>query len=177
MKRICTLLILSVFAGHAFCQDIVINGTNKNRLLTWEDFTGKPEKSSSFEAHTYWKLNYSFTGVNFKNDTAVITGLNVKLQLDENLSWIKKGKETPALLKHEQGHFDIGILCQNEIIQQFKSTVFLRSDFQNKMQSIFSATLKKYNLMGLQYDEETGHSKNKENQEKWDAFFAKEINR
>lgn len=175
MKK-CTFLFIYVFISNLlFCQDVIINGTNKNRLLTWEDFTGRPDKSSSHDANTYWKLNYSFQGVSFKGDTAKITGLTVKLELDEKLSWIKPGKETANLLKHEQGHFNIGLMCQNEIIKQFNTAVFLRSDVQNKLQTIFNTSLEKYKLMGIKYDDETNHSKNQEGQEKWNDLFVKEL--
>ena len=175
MKKCAFLFLFVLFSNSLFCQDVIINGTNKNRLLTWEDFTGKPDRSSSHDANTYWKLNYSYQGVSFKGDTAKITRLTVKLELDEKLSWIKPGKETPNLLKHEQGHFNIGLMCQIEIINQFNTAVFLRSDVQNKLQTIFNTTLEKYKLMGIKYDEETDHSKNKESQEKWNEFFTKEL--
>jgi hypothetical protein len=76
------------------------------------------------------------------------------------------------LLKHEQGHFDIGFLCHQEIISRFKNEILLRSDFQNKARAIFTDTMKKYHEMQLKYDEETNHSKNKESQEKWNVLLA-----
>lgn len=160
-----------------FCQDVIINGVNKNRLLTWDDFTGKPDKSSSHAANTYWNLNYSFQRISFKGDTAKVTGFSVKLELNENLSWVKQEKQTNNLLKHEQGHFDIGLICQLEIIKQFNSTVFFKTDFQNKIQTIFTAALDKYSQIGIKYDEETDHSKNQASQDNWNVFFDRELNK
>jgi Bacterial protein of unknown function (DUF922) len=169
-------IFLLIFSGHAaFCQEVIINGTDKNRPLTWDDFTGKPDKGSPHDANTYWKLNYSYQGVTFKGDTAKLTGFQVKLELDKTLSWIKDGKETANLLKHEQGHFNIGLLCQKKIIKLFNNTVFFRSDFQNKVQTIFKTAFDEYTMIGRKYDEETDHSKNRESQEKWNDFFAKEL--
>ncbi len=174
MKKIISFLIVLCFLQNLFCQQVIINASNKNRLLTWNDFTGKPDKSSSFEANTYWEISYSFKGISFKKgDTATIEGFAVTLTFNTNKSWVKKGSETDYLLQHEQGHFNTGLLCQAEMFNQIKSTVFLKNNFQDKLKAIFSNTMEKYHAMGLKYDEETDHSKNKESQEKWNTFFTK----
>ena len=175
-KYIC--LLPSIFTVYqTFAQDVIINGVNKNRLLTWDDFSGKPDKSSAHDANTYWNLNYSIKGISFTGDTAKITGLLVKFELNEKLSWVKSEKQAVGLLKHEQGHFDIGLICQLEMIRQLNSIVFFKSDFQIKIQSVFSSILDKYISLGIKYDEETDHSKNREFQENWNNFFTKELNR
>jgi hypothetical protein len=175
MKKIVFLFMLIVIGKTIFCQDVVIGGINKNRLLTWADFTGKPDKNSAYEANTYWTINYTFDGITFKSDTATIAGFQVKLELDNNKSWVKPGRENASLLKHEQGHFVIGLICQKEMIRQINNTIFLKVDFKIKLGNIFSSTLEKYKLMGLKYDEETNHSKNQPDQDKWDAFFTNEL--
>ena len=101
----------------------------------------------------------------------------VKFELNEKLSWVKSEKQAVGLLKHEQGHFDIGLICQLEMIRQLNSIVFFKSDFQIKIQSVFSSILDKYISLGIKYDEETDHSKNREFQENWNNFFTKELNR
>lgn len=177
MRKSFCILFFVFISKLTFCQDVVINGVNKNRLLTWDDFTGKPDKTSSHAANTYWNISNSFGRITFKGDTAVINGFSCKLELNEKFSWVKKEKQTPTLLKHEQGHFDIGLLCQLEIIKQFNSTVFLKTGFQSKIQTLFSAIMEKYRLLGIKYDEETNHSKNQELQDNWNNFFVKELNK
>jgi hypothetical protein len=177
MKNILVLLFFIVVAENSFCQGVIINGVNKNRPLTWDDFTGTPDKNSSFEANTYWKLNYKFDGIDFKGDTVKLNSFSVGIELDPNKSWVKKGKETADLLNHEQGHFTIGLLCQNDIIRQIRTTIFFKSNFSEKIKEVFTELSKKYDLMSLKYDEETDHSKNKVNQKKWDTFFSEELNK
>ena len=160
-----------------YAQDVIISGVNNNRLLNWDDFKGVPDQSSSHDANTYWNINYGFKGISFKGDTAKISSFLVTLTLNENLSWTKTERQSSNLLKHEQGHFDIALICQHEIINQFNTTVFFKSDFQSKIQTIFSSLLDKYRLLGIKYDEETDHSKNKESQNSWNNFFAKELNK
>ena len=177
MKKYICIFFFIPMSKVAFCQDVIINGINKNRLLTWDDFTGKPDKSSLHDANTYWDLNYSFQRFTFKEDTAKITGFSVKLELNGKLSWIKQGKQTNYLLNHEQGHFDIGLICQTELMKQLNNTVFFKTDFQNKIQTVFANIYDRYIQLGIKYDEETNHSENQQSQDNWDAFFAKELNR
>lgn len=177
MKFFTAIFCLVFLYNSSFCQEIIIRGENTTRLLVWDDFSGNPDKNSSYEANTYWRLNYSFKNFTQAGDTVKLLGVTVKLELDGKQSWKKKGAETASLLRHEQGHFDIGIICQQEMIQQFNSTVFFKNDFVNKLNAIFKTTMEKYHAMGVKYDEETDHSKNQESQKKWDAFFKEKLKR
>jgi len=177
MKKYFCLAVLICISTGAFSQDVFISGVNENRLLRWDDFKGEPDYNSAHEANTYWNINYSLKGLSFKGDTAIISGFSVKLELNEKFSWIKPGKQTNSLLKHEQGHFNIGLICQREIIKLFNSTVFLRPGFNEQIQNIFKSTMNKYFSLGAQYDQETDHSRNQPAQDKWNEFFTKELNR
>jgi Bacterial protein of unknown function (DUF922) len=172
LKKIIALVFFIGCFQYIFCQDVIINGVNKNRLLTWDDFSGTPDENSPYEANTYWKLKSSFGSMSVSGDTIKLNTFSVGIVLDTTKTWIKKGKATAALLKHEQGHFNIGLLCQHELIDQMRKTVFLTSNIQQKMQQMFTDATYKYEAMGEQYDKETDHSKNQEAQKKWDEFFA-----
>ena len=173
-KYICVTLMICVSAL-AFSQDVIINGINKNRPLTWADFKGEPDRGSSFDANTYWTINYNIKRISFKEDTAKISGFSIIVSLQEKLSWLKAEKQTDVLLKHEQGHFDLALICQREAIRELSGTIFFKNDFKDKIPTIFSFILKKYQAMELKYDEETDHSKNQAAQDKWNSFFASEL--
>jgi Bacterial protein of unknown function (DUF922) len=175
MKKYILVFILLACGEEIFCQDVIINGINKNRLLTWGDFTGKPDINTNHEANTYWSLNFSYQGFLYKGDTVQIKGLSVNLVLDQKRSWVKSGKETVWLLKHEQGHFDIGLICQKEIIDQLNSTVFHKSELPEKLHAVFNSILNNYRSLSLKYDEETNHSQNHAKQSTWNDFFVGEL--
>ena len=177
MKKYSLFFLLLVFAKLSVGQQVIISGVANNRLLTWNDFSGKPDKKSEHEANTFWKINYSYTGVIFQGDSAKLKGLSVKLELDAGQSWIRPGKETTNLLKHEQGHFDVGLICLKEMIEKLNNTLFYKQDISAKVQNLFYEILNKHMLMNKQYDKETDHSKKKEEQEKWNLFFTNELNR
>ena len=167
--------MILLYCKSSFSQEILIGGVPGNRPLTWDDFTGRPDNGSSHEAYTFWNINYVYAGTKYKSDTAVLIGTNVKLELNGTASWIKKGKETNDLLKHEQGHLDIGRLSAIALQQAFNNTVFFKNDLQTKLSAVFAEVFKKYKDMGQLYDDETAHSRNKEEQERGDLFFSKEL--
>lgn len=175
-KYFCLLFLL--FISNLLCaQDIIINGKTGNRLLTWSDFKGEPDNNSPHDALTLWNINYGLQNITLKGDTIKIGSFLVTLSLEGTKSWIKPQKQTDLLLKHEQGHFDIGLICQREIIRQVNSAVFFKEGFQEKIQTVFSSTLNKYFALSEQYDKETDHSRNQQFQDTWNAFFTKELNR
>lgn len=177
MKKCCIFLILLVFTKISVAQQLKINGSNQYRLLTWQDFSGNPDKQSEHAANTAWTINYSYTGLDFNGDSAKLKGLLIVLTLDAAQSWKKAGRETSDLLKHEQGHFDVGVLCLKALVEQMTNSSFDRRHAGPKAQDMFSKILTTYTEMNRQYDQETNHSKIKEVQEKWNLFFAKELNR
>ena len=156
-------------------QNISVNGKLYAGQLTWQDFTGKPDASSPFYANTGYRFNTRLKNVNFKADTAIINGFEIDLELNTKLTWVKKGKETDYLLKHEQGHFDIAILLVREILKQVTETHFTKTNFQTGISKIVSTVAEKYRKMGIEYDKETDHSKNITAQQKWDNFLAQAL--
>ena len=172
----CTIFLLGILMN-ASAQEVLINGKPGERMLVWNDFTGTPDQTSSYFASTYWNLNYKYSGVKMDADTVSLKGLELTLQFDGTRSWLKEGKATDDLLKHEQGHFDIGKLCQLEILVIVKTTVFYKADFKTQLKTIFNNTMEKYKALGRKYDEETNHSINKEKQEEWNNFLLKEKER
>lgn len=172
----CTIFLFGILMN-ASAQEVIINGKPGQRLLVWSDFTGTPDETANYFASTYWSLNYKYSGVKMDTDTVSLKGLELTLQFDGTRSWLKEGKGTEDLLKHEQGHFDIGRLCQLEILATVKTTLFTKTEFKTQLKTIFNNTLDKYKKLGRKYDEETNHSINKEKQEEWNNFLLSEKER
>ena len=101
----------------------------------------------------------------------------VTVELDSALAWVKMDKVSDELLMHEQGHFNIGILCGREILATLKQTRFEISNYRDQMQSIVQEILKKYIEMGNLYDSETNHFWNKKEQERWNALIADKLSK
>jgi hypothetical protein len=175
MKYIFILLTCVVLKANA--QVIIINGKEGNRPLTWQDFTAKPDASSSFYANTGWGIKFN-TKVAKDGATGVYTSsVETQLYLDPKTSWVKLEKASDALLQHEQGHFNTGILCLRELNKKVAALNNKSSNFVSEVQSLFKTVLEKYKKMDLQYDEETNHSINKTEQQKWNLFYETELSK
>jgi hypothetical protein len=176
MKAILLFCVLLTAVGNSsLAQTIIVDGKKSDGKLNWSHFSGKVDKSSSYNAHTSYKYNTKMGKVSMLGDSVYIESFDLILYLDQPNSWAKKGKTTDYLLEHEQGHFNIGILCVREIMQRYKAARFTPQNFTLTMQTIMNETAKKYTAMGFQYDRETEHSNNKAEQERWNNFFATEL--
>lgn len=177
MTKYLFILLLIISSQNISAQKVIINGVEGNRLLQWSDFTGKPDLSSPYFAYTVWKTNFKYSAVRFSGDTALISGFQMTLMLDPIKSWLKKDKKSDELLLHEQGHFDIGLLFMKEVLEEISKVTFTRSNYQSEIRNLTSRVHKKYNEMTLTYDEDTNHSKNKEQQKNWTKFFSDNLSR
>jgi hypothetical protein len=174
-KKLFLLELVLLASLNIFSQKIIVHGQESSGKLTWSDFTGKVDRSSSFNAYTSYKFNTKIGNIKFVGDSAIINGFEVILELDQKNSWAKKDKVTDELLVHEQGHFNFGILCVKEIMTKYNQAKFTKANYNSILQGIINDASKKYNEMGLRYDEETDHSKQKEQQAKWNAFFSENL--
>ncbi len=165
--------LVFVLAGNT--QKIMISGQQTSRPLVWDDFKGQPDGSVDYYAFTFWNISYQYDAFQFEKDV-VKWKVNIIVELGKN-SWKKNGKLSDSLLSHEQGHFNIGILCAMELQYTVDNTVFMKNDYQQKLTAIIREGVEKYKQMDLLYDKETEHLKNREQQKKWDLFFSTEIAR
>ena len=177
MKKFFLFSLLTYFLSCEVCfsQKIIISGKQTDRKLAWSDFTGNVDLNSAFYAYTYYTIRYRFDDIRVFGESVTIGKFEVVVELDPNRTWAKTDKVSDELLLHEQGHFDIGILCMREILAIYNRTSFSRSNFSSEIQSIVNDALKKYNEMGVQYDQETEHCRNKDQQKKWNSLLAEKL--
>lgn len=95
----------------------------KDRLLTWNDFQGEPDATSQSWMHAL----SATTLTQFTDFDPIMKSTKIKLKINwvriearfvPHRSWVKEGRKTPDLLKHEQGHFDIAELMAREITEK-----------------------------------------------------------
>ncbi len=151
------------------------DGKIEGRNLEWSDFVGKPDKNLSYDAYTKWEVFYTYNAPVFDGDTAKIT-FKVWRTLSKE-SWVKKKirANKSELLKHEQGHYNIAKLCEEELRKAFENHTYLRPDYRYKIDSIYAEVLHKYLQLEKRYDFETDHMYNRKVQEKWNTFFKERL--
>jgi len=169
----CFVLISSTF----FAQQIIINDVQRDGKLTWNDFPEKNDPNLAFVAYIKYDYKYSIPSFKLENNVIVPAEVIGTLEFNRNESWVRPGMQSEEILEHEQGHFNIGILTIREIMKELKSIRFQPKEKNPKqiLDGIVEKISKKYTEMEKQYDLETNHSQNKENQAKWNHFFREQL--
>nr|WP_294942223.1 DUF922 domain-containing protein [uncultured Mucilaginibacter sp.] len=148
------------------------------RQLTADDFQGYPRANNrGVVAYTNCTIDFRFQAS--RADGEYILHFNVRLSMNNNRSWIDRSRVTSQLalaeiLKHEQGHYNIAYLEQQEVLREVNRTRF-SANYQNEAMAIFNRIDAKYKQLNIDYDDDTEHSTNKQQQHSWDVYFAKRI--
>ena len=146
------------------------------RLLTANDFLAAPKfNNAGVVAYTNCSITYNYrvkrvNGI-FRLD------FNVSMQMNKHLSWLDKKRVQTAqmlaeVLKHEQGHYAIAYLQQQELLRTFGRTRFGR-DYSIAVKNIFDRIDDKYRRLNEQYERETNHMQNRTQQASWDRYLAR----
>jgi len=169
-QLIYTTLFLLLFSAAASAQPF--------KILTANDFRGAPAPGSSAEvAETRCTIEYSYTA--HPENNYYILSFTITLIMNSDQSWMDRSKvNTPALkaeiLKHEQGHYNISYMEQQELLRTVSRTVF-RADYKRVANAIFDRVDAKYRQLNTDYDNDTQNSTNKAQQHSWDAYFARQM--
>lgn len=174
MKKMLLIIALVLTGGVSlFAQ----NGNGKeigNGQIEWSDFTGEVDDASDFDAMTYWTITYKFSAPTFKNGRAQTTvTTRIFLRAD---SWVKPDKKSARLLEHERGHFKIGQLCAREIEETLSAESFDSADYAQEIDRRYWEIIEKYKQIEKQYDEETEHYRNREQQALWNKKLHELLN-
>ncbi|MFH1609338.1 MAG: hypothetical protein ABID40_01745 [Candidatus Bipolaricaulota bacterium] len=158
-----------------------------DRPLTWDDFQGDPPEGAEDEdeaAKIAMWLGYSFkTKTWFDKESgkwkAHLTSVTTNNTMDRSQSWVVPGKKTPALLNHEQKHFDLNevyrrlldaalqkLVCNLEATGDTEKEA--EENLDKKLKDTFDKVNKKCDEVQDQYDKETDHGRDANKQKEWD---------
>jgi hypothetical protein len=143
---------------------------DERNQLAWSDFKEVGTLRGNEVAHVNTGTEIHL--ISYKNNSAKY---QIRAFICKSNTLVKKGKQNPHLLNHEQVHFDIRELYTRKLRKVFATQVFKEDSFENAFNQI--TTLKYKECIDYQelYDSETNHSKNKEKQEEWNKRIAKEL--
>lgn len=139
-----------------------------DRKLTWEDFAGPVDEESSYTAHTWSKIS-----IGWECDGDIFH-FTATAKFDKELSW-KREAITPKLLVHEQLHFDITEVYARRMRKHFAQVTNGCSLSQSDMEEQINAMMQEWRDRQKLYDKETSHSKNKEEQTRWELMIQGEL--
>jgi hypothetical protein len=157
------LLVLSPFFVHS----------QKRAVLDWAFFKNDKPANAEHQAFTCCNLAYRYNTIKSIGEKMEIQ-FTVTFKMDTSKSYFETNKRIlndVRLLNHEQGHADIGFIYAIKLKDTFEKTSFLRKDYQAEIKNIWTRIFAEMTAAQLKYDAGTNHSKNLEEQKKWDQYF------
>jgi hypothetical protein len=171
--KVISLLILWLAVGN-----VTIAQPAAYHQLKAEEFEGMPDLTSSdIVAYTNCFIDFNYRAKSEKGIYRLT--YDIKLVFNHDKSWINKRKIYSAkmmeeILDHEQGHYIIAYMEQQELIRTVNKTRFDAS-YQYEASNIFDRVHEKYKQLSIDYDDDTVHMLNREQQHSWDAYFQKRL--
>ena len=159
MRKILVLLFfIAAFQNISFGQDTINWKTDYK--LKWQDFQGAADAASPHSALTHYTISYRYSYV------GTTLQFTVSCYFDKPQSWKKTNIDDP-LLAHEQGHFDIAEITAKRLAKAFAAYKLAPATVDADIKNIYQATMNDGYAMQDKYDNETDHSRNKQQQEAW----------
>ncbi len=169
MKNIFYLILCFVFLS-SFNQDrkdIIV--WQEGKLLTWDDFKGKPAKRFSAASTHYDTFK---TTEEKGNKTEVV----VRAIFYTNKSWKKVSWINDEVLEHEQKHFDIVELFARKLRKEIQARKYLNYENVKAItDTLYDKMDKEMDLFQDKYDDETDASMDGDQQRKWNKKIMDEI--
>lgn len=169
MRVICAI-VLCVF----YHQSTLAQGYHQ---LTADDFEGVPRSHTGVIAYTNCTIDFKYQA--YRKNGYYQLYFDIRLFMNRERSWMDKARVTSPemleeVLKHEQGHYIIAYLEQQELLREVGKTRF-HADYQYRAQQIFDSIDAKYQQLNNDYDNDTGHMTNRVQQNSWDVFFRRKL--
>lgn len=174
MKQSLLLILFAFFTVIGSAQEKEYKlAWNEEKPLSWSDFQGEPNHRISYDASTNSGMSYSWslsTSAQGKNEFKY----EVRSNFYPNLSWVKSAEKNEHLLAHEQLHFDISELHARKL-RKAMLEYCLGENVKQDLRDIYHRIEGDRQRMQEQYDAESKHSIDRENEAKWQEFVKQEL--
>jgi Bacterial protein of unknown function (DUF922) len=132
---------------------------NAGHRLSWDDFKGKPAGAADEAANTNTFMGFDMS---MRNN---VVSYKISCRFSKSKSWVKV--KTDHILQHEQGHFDIAEIFARKLNKAAKEYLAKKGSQPEKLGEVYQQVMKEKIALQTAYDDETDHSRNKEQQKEW----------
>ena len=141
-----------------------------SRPLTVADFQGRPRPNEAHAALTSTNIN---SGASCRNNIFMGTA---RASFDPATSWVREAATlTPALLRHEQLHFDLTEVYARRLRQQLLALRVPCDAMGPEFNRLSQAGYAAWEQAEDAYDRDTNHGLNKPRQAAWDAQIEQQL--
>ncbi len=145
---------------------------NEHSKLSWEDFRG------DVLAETERSAAATHCGIGFKTKTegaAKKPKVVVYNTFYTSKSWVRPDAKVPAILEHEQGHFDLCEIYTRKLRIRMDQFDFSVSDIRTALMNIYDEISHEYESRQQAYEQETVHGTNIAAQKHWREMIVLEL--
>ena len=100
---------------------------SKDYFLVWSDFKAESNSAAFEDSHSVIKYQFTWT-VNSEKITDQILffveNIQISAAFHSPLSWVRDSQTSIDLLKHEQGHFDLGELVKRGNLEKLQNNLY-----------------------------------------------------
>lgn len=163
MRNLKKYFLLFLITIPAFCfaqdKDEELIDWKPSRQLTWSDYKSNPDPNSDAAASTT-----TYLGIEYHIDEKSFTW-KIQCRFSKTKSW--GSSKTDFILNHEQGHFDIAEIFARKLNKKISEYHFNKSSFRKDLSTIYDGITAEKEAFQDLYDNETDHSRKKEEQAEW----------
>jgi len=147
--------------------------------LTPTDFQGVPKpRVMGHVAYTNCTIDFKYRAYRDK-EGAYRLYATVELLLNRDRCWldtrnISTKQMLDEVLNHEQGHYIIAYMEQQELLRQINRTYFT-ANYKTEAMQLFDTVDAKYKELNDNYEAGTQHMQNRAQQQSWNDYFAKRL--
>lgn len=172
VRVMCALALCLVGMGTAKAQQ-------PYRQLTPNDFTGRiPAGSAMYIAYTNCTISLDYKIISARNGYYNLA-FNVQMALNHNKSWMNRQRiNSPEMmaevLRHEQGHYQLAYLLQQELQRTLSQTRYT-ANYQAQVNAIFARVNAEYKQLNADYDDDTNHMLDRKQQTAWANWLNQQV--
>ena len=143
------------------------------------DFQGVPKpRVMGHVAYTNCTIDFRYRAYRDKGGTYRLYA-TVQLLLNRDRCWLDTRKIASRqlmdeVLNHEQGHYIIAYMEQQELLRQINRTYFT-ANYKAEAMQLFDTVDAKYKELNQNYETATQHMQNKAQQRSWDDYFKQRL--
>jgi hypothetical protein len=193
-----SLLVIVTFVSIATAAATPAIEWNPARPLTWDDFLGavpaRIDASRVAESNTSISWSYRYE-VEWQRQRCVfrIVSIDSTTGFHPDSSWARPEHRTPAVLEHEQGHFDITRIYQQRFAETTRELVGvsrecgggrrarvarnIEREIDRLAGSVYDAIWQQQTKEQNAYDRETNHGIDSQIQTEWTNRIAAQLDR
>jgi hypothetical protein len=180
---VCLLIVIATIS--AFSQSTQLIPWDAETLLTWADFQGEPPANvghlpdaAAVHVTIKWHTSYAVRSqrANGYSWLGSVQDLVVSNLMNPRFSWVVASKATPAILRHEQFHFNLNEVYRRKLAEtlsglqiQGSTAEATKALLDERIQETAAEILDRLSAIQTQYNQETASGTDSEAQKQWES--------